>query len=197
MVEKIVSYEKELIEENRYFFNENDTLTRMLKIGTDGTDEITFNYRKEEGKTLVVQNLNGVIFKTEETQWTPTEKDSLSKKTVIAHEYINGEPSTRSKEISGPKGNLVFSSKSIYDGPTKKWILQKEQYFTYDDNGILSQCSEKQGGLSSVKEYIYQFDGSKANNWIKEIITPDNTYKSRKITYYEDSPNLASEPEKE
>lgn len=197
VVEKIVSYEKELIEENRYFYTAGDTLAKIIKIGADGTDEISFDYKNEDEKEFVVQNLNGVIHKTIETQWTPMEQDSLSEKTVITHEYINGEPSTRGKKISGPNGKLLFSSLSIFDGSTEQWILQKEQYFTYDDNGILSQCREKQRGLSSVKEFIYQFDGSNANNWVKEIITPDNTYKSRKIAYYKDSPNLAGEPEKE
>ena len=39
------------------------------------------------------------------------------------------------------------------------------------------------------KAYIYQYDKEEEGNWIKQIITPDNTYKTRKITYYE-TPSL-------
>ena len=34
------------------------------------------------------------------------------------------------------------------------------------------------------KEYIYQYDMADNGNWIKQIVIPDNTYTTRKITYY-------------
>ncbi len=37
--------------------------------------------------------------------------------------------------------------------------------------------------VEGVKEYVYQFDPQ--GNLIKEIVTPENLYTTRKISYYE------------
>ena len=65
--------------------------------------------------------------------------------------------------------------------------------FKYDANGMLIEEIAKTGDVIEKKEYIYQYDKEEGGNWVKQIITPDNTYKTRKITYYESEPVAENE----
>ena len=49
---------------------------------------------------------------------------------------------------------------------------------------MLISESAKSGVGIIKKEYIYQYDMAENGNWIKQIVIPDNTYTTRKITYY-------------
>jgi hypothetical protein len=44
--------------------------------------------------------------------------------------------------------------------------------------------ASKNGDEVMKKEYVYQYDREGEGNWIKQIVRPENTYKTRKITYY-------------
>ncbi|SHI92266.1 hypothetical protein [Pseudozobellia thermophila] len=183
LTEKIVSYEKKLLEKNIYRYGDEGRLESIEHIDTDGIDQRTFSYEKSDSLELVSQRLNGVLAKTVQTSLAYVETDSLQK-TVLTHEYLDGELSTKTLEIVDGNERPLFHSLALYDAPTGKWILQEEVTYIYDEEGILSRKKTKKNGFTSTKEYIYQFDGSEANNWVKEIITPDNTYKTRKIKYY-------------
>ncbi len=50
---------------------------------------------------------------------------------------------------------------------------------------MLTALKTKTGKLERIKNYIYQYDNGEKGNWIKQIITPDNSYITRKITYYD------------
>ena len=194
VTEKIISYDKELLEQNKYYYDDSDRIIRMVRVGTDGTDEITFEYEDTEEGELMTQKLNGVIAKTVETTYGKIDQDSLRQRTLETKNYLNGELTTRNRRVIGPQEKLLFISSSIYDSSTEKWISQEEINYEYTEEGVLSKSKEKNRGLLSTKEYIYQFDGSEAKNWVKEIITPNNTYKTRRITYYKkEKPQIAVE----
>ncbi len=65
----------------------------------------------------------------------------------------------------------------------KQFTNEEVVKYLYDESGVLLSSFSVRGELEEKKGYVYQFDPNA--NWIKEIITPDNTYKTRKITYYE------------
>jgi hypothetical protein len=50
---------------------------------------------------------------------------------------------------------------------------------------MLTEIKTKKGKTEAIKKFIYQYDNGDKGNWVKQIITPDNSYITRKIAYYE------------
>ena len=59
-----------------------------------------------------------------------------------------------------------------------------EKQHEYDDNGLLLKTITTRGRAVSEQEYVHQLDGTEYQNWVKQVVTPQNTYITRKITYY-------------
>jgi len=194
VIEKIVSYEKELLEQNIYFYGKEGKLTRIAHTDTNGTDENTFTYRETENETIVTQKRNGVVSETIQTTLSVSKIDSLQK-TVLTQKYLDGQLYTKTVEVFDDDQKLLSHNSALYDSSTEKWILQEDLTYGYTENGVLDNVKSKRRGFTTTKEYIYQFDGTEANNWVKEIVTPENTYTTRRISYYE-LPE-ADEPQKE
>jgi len=194
VIEKIVSYEKELLEQNIYFYGKEGKLTRIAHTDTNGTDENTFTYRETENETSVTQKRNGVVSETIQTTLSVSKIDSLQK-TVLTQKYLDGQLYTKTVEVFDDDQKLLSHNSALYDSSTEKWILQEDLTYGYTENGVLDNVKSKRRGFTTTKEYIYQFDGTEANNWVKEIVTPENTYTTRRISYYE-LPE-ADEPQKE
>lgn len=194
VTEKIISYEKELLEQSIFLYDEEGKLVSIERTNANGTDEHTFAYSKGEGETTVRQERNGILLETIQTLKAKSETDSLQKK-VLTQKYLGGQLNTKTVQVFGPKGKLLSKTETFYDGSTEKWIPQEDLKYNYNENGVLANVESQQKGYTTTKEYIYQFDGTDANNWVKEIITPDNTYKTRRITYYETP--VAEQPEEE
>mgnify|MGYP000138117186 CR=1 FL=1 len=194
VIEKIVSYEKELLEQNIYFYGKEGKLTRIAHTDTNGTDENTFTYMETENETSVTQKRNGVVSETIQTTLSVSKIDSLQK-TVLTQKYLDGQLYTKTVEVFDDDQKLLSHNSALYDSSTEKWILQEDLTYGYTENGVLDNVKSKRRGFTTTKEYIYQFDGTEANNWVKEIVTPENTYTTRRISYYE-LPE-ADEPQKE
>ena len=184
ITEKIVSYEKELLEQNVYFYDEEEKLTRIAHTDTNGTDENTFAYSESDNGTIVTQKRNGVVSETIQTIFGVSKSDSLQKK-VLTQKYLDGQLYTKTVEVFDGNEKLLSYSSALYDSSTEKWIPQEDLTYSYAENGVLAHIKSKRMGFTTTKEYIYQFDGTEANNWVKEIVTPDNTYTTRRINYYE------------
>ncbi len=184
VTEKIVSYTKHLLEQNVYRYNAEDQLMKMTRTDTDGTDQNLFSYDTIDGKSTITQTLNGRPLEVVQT-WNEKLKDGslLTLKTI--EKYFDGALNTKSEEEYNADKKLISKADSLFDASTEKWIPQEQISYTYGDDGILAKTETNRRNLLITKEYIYQFDGTENHNWVKEIITPDNTYKTRRIKYYE------------
>ncbi|WP_149303301.1 hypothetical protein [Pareuzebyella sediminis] len=184
VVENIVSYEQEALEKNIYHYDDTGALIKIVHTDTNGTDEITIEYTDSEDASVMIKKRNNVLL-----QSVRREKiDSVEIK-IVTDDYINGDLSTRKKEILR-KDNLIFEAEFAMDSVTQKWLPQSEVHYVYDKDGVLSEVTTKRGLITTAEHYIYQFDGSRYNNWVKEIVTPDNTYTTRRIVYYETPENI-------
>ncbi|WP_373517965.1 hypothetical protein [Pricia sp.] len=192
VTEKIVSYtNKQLLEQNVYRYNAKGQLIKMTRTDTDGTDENIISHDTIDGKNTVTQTLNEKPLEVVRSWNEESENGTLlTLKTV--EKYFDGVLNTKSQEVYNNDKKLISKTDSLFDTPTEKWISQEQISYTYGENGILAKTETNRGNLMITKEYIYQFDGTENNNWVKEIITPDNTYKTRKIKYYE-APKLPKE----
>ncbi len=184
ITEKIISYEKELLEQNIFLYDEEENLVSIERTNTNGTDEHKFVYSEGEGEKTVREERNGILLETIQTLSEKSQNDSLQKK-VLTQKYLDGQVNSKTVQVFDSNGKLLSRTEELYDGSIEKWILQEDLKYSYAENGVLANVKSQQRGYTTTKEYIYQFDGTDANNWVKEIVTPDNTYKTRRIAYHE------------
>ncbi len=184
ITEKIMTYTKEFLGQNKYNYDDKGRLTKIESANTDGVDETTISYTDIKGEKTTTYKLNGTIQKSVRSL-TKVQNDSLTKRTVLTKTFLNGEPDRAVEEVYDSNNKLVEQTKYTYDEKNKKLVSNEIVVLTYDVWGLLSKTAAKRGALTEVKEYIYQLDDGLSGNWIKEIITPDNTYTTRNISYYE------------
>ena len=104
---------------------------------------------------------------------------------MLTKKFLKGDSSTALEEIFDVDDKLVMKTRFYYNQKEEQFTPEETIIYSYNELGMLSKVQTKKGDLEGIKEYIYQYDNGETGNWIKQIITPANTYKTRKITYYE------------
>ncbi len=183
VTEKIISYDEEFLDQYVYYYDANNRLEKIIRTNNDGIDEISVSYTDIKGEKTTTHKLNGTIQKSVRTS-TKMLKDDSIEKTILTKTFLEGIPNTALEEVYNEKDNLVLQTKYANKGVGKKLVTDEIQVLTYNESGMLSKIEIKKGSVSDIKEFIYQYDNGDQGNWVKEIITPDNTYTTRKIVYY-------------
>lgn len=183
VIEKIISYDKQFLEQEQYHYDKEGKLVRIISSNGDGVDETTFEYAEIKNEHTVSTFTNGILQKSVRT--STKNGPSGNQKVVLTKEYIDGEPNTAIEEVFNSEGNLVTSEDFLYDMVEKSFVSQKKRFYYYTD-GILSKVVKKTVNTESSDKYIFQFDNHVPSNWVKQIVTPGNTYTTRIIEYYEE-----------
>ncbi|MBR9854019.1 MAG: hypothetical protein GYB37_05485 [Algicola sp.] len=181
VIEKIISYDKQFLEQEQYHYNDEGRLIRIISSNGEGVDETTFEYTQVKNELTVSTFTNGILQKSVRTSIKKTHKGN--QEVTLTKEYIDGEPNTATEEIFNSVGNLVTSEDFLYDFAEKEFVSQKKRFYQYTD-GVLSKVVKKTINTESAENYIFQFDNNKPSNWVKQIVTPNNTYTTRTIKYY-------------
>lgn len=184
ITEKIISYEKQFLERNEYLYDSINNLSKIIRTDADGVDETLIKIDSVKGETTRSYMLNGVVQKSIRTSERKASNDSIHR-VELTKKFLSGIPHTAKEDVFDTRNQLVSSTEYVYDEQKAQLVPEKSVQYTYDDTGALSKTESKIGNGTITKSYIYQFDGRPEGNWIKQIITPDNTYKTRKIAYYE------------
>ncbi len=181
--EQIISYDKEFVEVQEYQFDGDNLLSKIVVSHEDAVDEIMVEhtaYKDENTKTYFE---NGVVEKSIRES-TKKNKRLGVLSIVLTKNYLDGEPSNAIEEVRDNRGLLVSREVFQFDMGEKEFVSQEKRFFDYNEEGILTKETIRQGNATSEKEYIFQFDDNEQKNWVKKIITPDNTFTTRKISYY-------------
>ncbi len=181
VVEKIVSYDKQFLEQQVYLYGEEGKLQKMVSSNIDGVDETTFEYTPFKDEVTVSTYTNGILEKSVRTSQRKGPKGT--QKSVLTKEYIDGEPNRATEEVYNDKGKLVTSEDFLYSVEEKEFVSQKKQFYHYKE-GVLDRVVTKTLTTESISNYIFQFDSHTPKNWVKQIVTPNNTYTTRVIKYY-------------
>lgn len=187
ITEKIVSYEKEFLDQYTYEYNVKGDLVKMTRTNNDGTDITLVDYKKYKGEFTISYLLNNVPLKSIRTSNRKT-KSGLVQKIVLTKQFLKGEANMAFEEVFDTTGKLLAQQEFEFNKEEKSFVPTVRTTFKYDGNGMLIEEIAKTGDVVEKKEYIYQYDREEGGNWIKQIIKPDNTYKTRKITYFESGP---------
>ena len=181
--ERIFSYDKQFLDEYIYYYDEFGDLISIKRTNNDGTDITQIEHKKFKGENTVTYLLNEVPLKSIRTS-TLKPKNKPVQKVVLTKEYLNGEENFAFEEVYSLGGMLMAEQEFEYDGVAEKFVPTTRTTYEYDEKGMLVTETAKRGAGIIKKEYIYQYDNSEFGNWVKQIVTPDNTYTTRKITYY-------------
>lgn len=181
ITEKIISYDKEFLDQYEYFYT-NDTLRRIIRMNNEGIDETLISYELVKGELTKTYTLNGVPEKSIRTSFKK-DQDSIISKTVLVKQFLDGQPYLATEEVFDGRNALASKTSFSYNTKVKQFTIERTEKYEYDASGMLLNIESETSGIPEKKEFVYQLDPT--GNWIKEIITPDNTYKTRRITYHE------------
>lgn len=184
VIEKIVSYDKEFLDQYEYIYDVEGRLEQINRNNNDGIDKTNIEYNLLKGEGTRTFYLNGVILESARTSERKI-KDKSFQKILLTKKFLMGDPSTALEEIFDVEDKLVMKTIFYFDQKKKQFAPEEIITYSYNELGMISMVQMEKEGNEETKEYIYQFDNGESGNWIKQIITPDNTYKTRKIAYYE------------
>lgn len=188
LTESIISYARVNMEQFEYFYKDSVTIDRIVRTDNSGVDE-TLIERDTVGNLASVRHiLNDKPIKLEFRSLAPdTGNASLKTTTMTMYE---GEAQHKFEIVKDSSGLTVkevewsLPLKSNKDPLKIQFKNQTEKIHEYDDRGFLVKTITSRGKARSEQEYVHQLDGSEYENWVKQIITPQNIYTTRKIAYY-------------
>tara|TARA_R110002012_G_scaffold283304_1_gene473520 strand:- start:42491 stop:43360 length:870 start_codon:yes stop_codon:yes gene_type:complete len=184
ITEKIISYANEFLDQYEYSYDVNDKLIQIYRNDGKGIENTKVSYEEVQGETTISYTLDGELQKTIRTS---NRKINPKQKIVLTKQYFEGKLNTATEQVFNEKANLISEQKFVYDLKLNTFVPEEVSRYTYNDLGMLTELKTKKGKVELVKKYIYQYDNGGKGNWVKQIVTPDNTYITRKISYYEKS----------
>ncbi|MEX0291222.1 MAG: hypothetical protein AB3N14_19120 [Flavobacteriaceae bacterium] len=183
ITEKIISYNEEFLDEYEYLYDIDDRLVKITRSNNEGLDETLVEYTAYKDESTVSHYLNGAIQKSVRTS-TKKKKNGETERIELIKEFLEGTPNKATENVYDKEGYLISRQSFAYDLKQKSFSPTKTTTYTYDTRGMLIAQFEKEKETLEEKEFIYQFDNGETGNWVKKIITPENSFITRKIEYY-------------
>lgn len=183
ITEKIVSYNKEFLDQYEYYYDKDDQLVKITRTSNDGIDATLVEYTAAKGEQIASYFLNSVLLKRVRIAETKSNTNA-NRKIKLVTDFLDGEPNTAKEEIFNAKNKLISETNMVFDKNANKLVPKEKKFYTYNEAGMLIELRTKIGQGISLKKYVYQYDNSINGNWVKQIITPDNTYVTRRIKYF-------------
>ena len=184
ITEKIISYAKEFLDQYEYTYDEEGKLVNIVRNNEEGIENTIVAYANVKGEVTTTYTIDGELQKSIRVSEHKT-KAYIMQRIELTKEYLEGKPHKAVEQIFNTNDKLVSENTFFYDTISNSFVSQELKTLTYNDLGIVSEIKTKTGKSVVVKNFIYQYDNGDKGNWIKQIITPDNTYITRKIKYYE------------
>ncbi len=181
ITEKVVNYDKKLLEVYEYQYDSLNRLSKIVNENEKGTDITLIDYQIDPTGSIITYDRNGVPIKTVFTS-SPKDKDGVTVIEKFTTTFLEGQRSSATAEITDPLGNVLEIIAMAYMPATSNFKALKTQVFTYDAEKVLSKISISSVGGTENKFINFKFDLE--GNWVKEIIEPENAYKTRRISYY-------------
>lgn len=194
LLERIVSYDRNFQEQVTLEYSEEGQLQRMVRSNTEGIDETQYEYSSNPEEPTTVNLMGRVLQKSVRT--TGQGRGNQGQTVELTREYLDGEPRRALEKTRDTRGLLLSETAYRYDADKKEFIPEKSTRYTYNDSGLLVQETTRATGVgdeqAQIRNYVYQMDGADPANWVRKVITPDNTVVVRQITYYK--PQLPGQP---
>ncbi|ADV50658.1 hypothetical protein Celal_3393 [Cellulophaga algicola DSM 14237] len=184
ITENIISYTKEFLDQYEYFYDAADKLVEIKRNNDSGIESTMVTYTTDKGEATTTYTINNEVQKTVRVSDRKTKLKGVQR-IELTKEFLEGKPSKALEQIFNQQDKVVSENFFDFDTSTNAFFSKELKTYSYNTLGMLTEVKTQHGKLVSTKEYIYQYDNGDKGNWIKQIITPDNTFISRKIKYYE------------
>jgi len=181
VTEKIISYNSEFLDQYEYIYGEDGKLAAIKRTDNRGIDQTTIVYEENKSESTESYYLNDVIYKSIRIS-IPKNDDSL--KTILTKEFLEGEPQIATEQTYNGDAKLISEIRFTYDRNKSSFVPVESTLYAYGPHGSVISQRIQRNRSTTVREYHYQYDDRGQGNWVKQIITPDNSYTTRKITYY-------------
>ncbi|MDB9713397.1 hypothetical protein OAA74_01960 [Flavobacteriaceae bacterium] len=185
--EKIIGYDRTFVAQFNYRYDSIGQLTRVVRTNTQG-----------RFITLISHQWDSLRTKKSNAYWLDSvplkQIDSIFLKAggtlsqLKTKEFDNGIPNALELRVFNKKGLEIELHSTIYIEKDALLVPKKASSVRtkYDSNNHPIEQIFERGVVRQTKKNLYQLDGSLFKNWIKKITTPDNTYTTRKIVYFEE-----------
>ena len=185
--EKIIGYDRTFVAQFNYRYDSIGQLTRVVRTNT----QVRFI-------TLISHQWDSLRTKKSTAYWLDSvplkQIDSIFLKAagtlsqLKTKEFDNGIPNALELRVFNKKGLEIELHSTIYIEKDALLVPKKASSVRtkYDSNNHPIEQIFERGVVRQTKKNLYQLDGSPFKNWIKKITTPDNTYTTRKIVYFEE-----------
>lgn len=181
ITEKIVSYTKEFIDQYEYTYDSEGKLINVKRTNNTGIDNTQITYEDYKGEYTITYFLNEVIQKSIRTSKKSKKPFNTH---VLTKEFMEGLPIKAQEQLYDVEEKIISETNFSFDEKIKQFVSNKITNYSYNDIGMLTEIKTIEGEKEVLKKNIYQYDNGETGNWIKKIITPDNTFTTREIEYY-------------
>lgn len=182
IVEHTISYDKAFLEQREYQFDTAGQLLKIITANKDGIDETIFTYTTDGDEHTTRIFTHGILEKSITTTKKITPKGTVTR--VLTQAYMEGTPNRATEVIYDPTGRITLKEEFFYNEAEAAFVSETKHLYQYDAEGLLQSVSTQTKNAKSIEKYSFQCDAPPEKNWIKQIITPANTYTTRSITYY-------------
>ncbi|WP_010517234.1 hypothetical protein [Croceivirga radicis] len=184
IIEHIISYDKEFFETQEYFYDKEDKLIKIISSHENAVDEIVFENTTYKGEETITKFENGILQSSTRTSYK-LGAGGKKLKVVLEKQFVDGDPKTAIETVHDPKGLLKSEVHYVFNEKAAQFTATESHLYSYNKEMILEKATIRKGNSVATKGFVFQFDNHEPKNWVKKITTPDNTYITRKINYYE------------
>lgn len=181
VTEKIISYNSEFLDQYEYIYDGDGKLTTIKHTNNKGIDQTRVEYEETRSQSIDTYYLNDVIYKTVQSS---VPKNERSFRTIMTKEFLEGGPQSAIEQTYNGDAELISEVHYAFSVARDTLVPTESVFYTYGPQGFVISQKTQKDGASTEKQYLYQYDGGEHGNWVKRIVTPDNTYTTRRITYY-------------
>ena len=186
LLERIVSYDRNFQEQVVLEYDENGVLQRIVRSDPEGVDETQVEYASFRDEQTTSYLMGGVLQKSMRT--SSQGRGEQRQMVELTKEYIEGQPQRAREKTRDTRGLLLAETVFHFDPEKNEFTPEQTTRYSYNEIGLLVQettrGAEKGESKNQTRQYVYQMDGADPGNWVRQVITPDNTVVVRQIIYY-------------
>ena len=185
MLEAVSSYDRSITEQLTLQYDSLQRLTGVRRAYNEGIDLTELDYVLEDGHQIQHFSVNGMRYKTVHMFSADSIKPGYSVTRTVSLRM--GIPQTAHEIVSDAQHKKTAEHRFRFDSETRTWHREQTVKYDYNADGLLqSQTTYTSNGqiIPPVLKYIYQMDGGKPSNWVRQVITPENSIVAREVFYY-------------
>ena len=186
LTESIISYARVNMEQFDYYYDNSNLVSRIVRTDNSGVDETIIDRDTLDNLVTETHILNEKPVKA-----ILSSINTNSNRREVTMSMFMGQAQGKVEIEVDSVGRIIreiewsLPKAGTVQDPLKTQFRDRiEKEHEYDENGFLIKTTTTRGRAVSEQEYVHQLDGSEYENWVKQIVTPQNTYITRKITYH-------------